>query len=64
MRTNSNDQAFPTEDGAGGLTKREYFAGLALQGLVANSKLTMGETTTVKTAIKLADDLINKLNRE
>jgi hypothetical protein len=31
--TNPNDQAFPTKDKSDGLTKREHFAALAMQGI-------------------------------
>lgn len=87
---NPNDPAFPMqagplleEDGITrpihqeeyGLTKREYFAALAMQGLVSNSsnfeffqlaKIKPGEVReeTAKTAIQFADALIAELSKE
>jgi hypothetical protein len=44
-----------------GLTKREYFAALAMQGLCADPGVTIAETVDV--AIKVADALIEQLNK-
>ena len=48
-----------------GLTKREWFAGLALQGMIAGSQ---GLNITVKQfaeqSVKLAEALIAELNKE
>ena len=44
-----------------GLTKREYFAALAMQGLLANPAVDMLEITAKK-AVKTADYLIKALN--
>lgn len=48
-----------------GLTKREYFAGLAMQGILASKNApedaTYGEI--VFDAVALADTLINELNK-
>ena len=46
-----------------GLTKREYFAGLAMQGLLASNN---GQTTKylVKKAIESADELLNQLENK
>ena len=44
------------------LTKREYFAGLAMQGMLANkdaSEFTCSETAEV--SIRYADELLNQL---
>lgn len=87
--TNPNDQAYPmaagptiTEDGftnpvhpeSYGLTKREYFAAMAMQALVANSAnfeffqrtaidpKEVREQTAI-TAIQFADALILALNQ-
>lgn len=45
MKTNPNDSSFPWVDSVdgytvnhGGLTKREYFAAMAMQGLIAADK--------------------------
>jgi hypothetical protein len=59
---------FDHEQGFNGLTKREYFAGLAMQGLLANSafsidtdiNLTVTEQYTIS-AIKYADELLKQL---
>lgn len=66
----ANDPAFPHPSGAqgcDGLTKREWFAGMALQGLLANSKYLdwaakserpLGEFLAAS-ALGLADDLLS-----
>ena len=43
-----------------GLTKREYFAAIALQGLLANDSALI--TSKVIDAVKAADALIEELN--
>lgn len=73
--TNPNDSTVPVidmtkqqDDGTkeyytvGGLTKREYFAGLALQGIAMLQGVT--SERTVKIAVELADALIAELNKE
>lgn len=67
MTTVWDDSAFPVFDSDGfpsdnGLTKREYFAAIALQGLLAGGKY-FDVMAPVK-AVELADSLIEKLNRE
>ena len=54
-----------------GLTKREYFAGLAMQGLLANNSLDAELTiskkmahTIAKDAISVADELLKQLDNE
>ncbi|QDP86044.1 hypothetical protein FNJ88_10990 [Chryseobacterium sp. SNU WT5] len=42
----------------GGLTKREYFAGLAMQGLINNVN---SPTFIAQKAVELADKLLQKL---
>ena len=64
--TYPDQQAFPSdrEDGFLGLTKREYFAVIALQGLLAYSHPNseyLGELT--KAAVDYADRLIEALNK-
>jgi hypothetical protein len=48
-----------------GLTKREYFAGLAMQGLLANSALHSHERFDIKgcaiSAVSLAEELLKQL---
>jgi hypothetical protein len=48
-----------------GLTKREYFAAMAMQGLIANCFFASGinnETHAIE-SVKIADALINALNQ-
>jgi len=45
-----------------GLTKREYFAGLAMQGLLANSNYNHDFFWVSDRAIKYADELLKQLN--
>lgn len=72
---NPDSAAFPTfENNEWGLTKREYFAAMALQGLLANSDLTGSMDSAdeefgrgianwqVKRAVRCADLLIKELN--
>lgn len=45
-----------------GLTKREYFAGLAMQGLLSSNRLnTNNMDAYAQTAVKYADALLNEL---
>ena len=44
------------------LTKREYFAAMAMQGLLANPELTEDYVLIAKDAVQMADALINALN--
>ena len=61
---------FDNEKGFNGLTKREYFAALAMQGILSNGTiverldLTDGKTLdTLSTAfLEIADSLLKKLN--
>lgn len=52
--------------GSGGLTKREYFAGLAMQGIIANGDFITSthQSEIVKHAIELADELLTQLNKQ
>jgi hypothetical protein len=49
-----------------GLTKREHFAGLAMQGLLANHELidTVDWEWIANNSIALADNLIEELNKK
>jgi hypothetical protein len=59
---NSDDQAFPLDQISPGLTKREYFAGLAIQGLLANQEIRYDHAAQlVKDAINTADALLEAL---
>lgn len=74
MKTNPNDPAHPlvTEyrDNNGGtrpgLTKREYFAAAALQGLLANPVFISEQSDFAirKAAVEHADGMIERLNKE
>lgn len=44
-----------------GLTKREYFAAMALQGLLAQGGIVY--QSSVKSAVEYADALIDELNK-
>jgi len=61
-KSNGERDAFPDLDG-GGLNKREWFAGMALQGLLGNSDLIIehGSKATVASALRFADDLLRQL---
>ena len=56
--TNPNDAAFSY-----GLTKREYFAAMALQGLLAQPSYLDFHLKAEK-AVRLADALIEELNKK
>lgn len=63
-----NANAFPDE-GSNGLSKREYFAGLAMQGIAANPTTQCSEgqlrdlaKIIAKTAVQLADALLDELS--
>lgn len=73
MTTRKDDNAFPVFDSQGlvlkteeytweGLTKREYFAAMALQGILANDSLVHFSAASV--AVKKADELIKELNND
>ena len=66
MTTKPNDLAFPLERVDIGLTKREYFAAAAMQGLLASP--VFGEKSTryeiCEAALRCADSLIEALNLE
>ena len=62
---NGAQQAYPFEHAANnapGLTKREYFAGLAMQGLCANSKSPRNQPKYLaELAVGQADELLKAL---
>jgi hypothetical protein len=62
---NYDNSAFPRKIGeqAPGMTKREYFAAKALQGLLADPT-TMISKTVAEDAVKMADHLIEALNND
>ena len=71
MKITGNEPAMPTEYGEYnsvgtlqkglGLTKREYFAAMAMQGFCADSSYTV--SNIAMTATKVADALIDELNK-
>ena len=67
--TNAYDRAFPsTEKAEGafnpGMTKREYFAAMALQGLCASDNFdSRYPSTTAEIAKGLADALVKELSK-
>jgi hypothetical protein len=68
METKKNESAFPiiAEDYIidGGLTKREYFASMALQGIIANKDgLDIKIERIVESAVDTADALIEELSK-
>ena len=62
---NGDDQAFPNRPGLlGGLTKREYFAAKALQGIIVEINCPDPFLTAARMAVVSADFLIAELNRK
>jgi hypothetical protein len=64
-KLNGGWDAFANEDG-GGLTKREWFAGMALQGLIAgngddNGFVSYDMIELASTAVKTADAILKQL---
>ena len=57
--TSPNDSVFGQVTG---LTKREYFAAMAMHGIVANSESNGIISSCVRDAIFFADELIKQLN--
>ena len=75
QQTDPNDQAFATPPTFSeefgicpqekGLTKREYFAAMAMQGMLSNQHGYFLEHDKLsKYALSYADSLINELNKE
>jgi hypothetical protein len=64
METKANEPAYPNIQvpSLKGLTKREYFAAMALQGLLADYESESIEDYS-KYAVKLADSLIEELSK-
>ena len=64
---NPNDPAFPCPQGTIetnlGLTKREWFAGMALAGLCARERPSSTETYKAWAAVAQADALIKELEK-
>jgi hypothetical protein len=71
MKTNPNDPAYPVTYGNGmaekftiGLTKREYFAAMAMQGLLHKCEHNKPMELHAIQACKFSDSLIAELNKE
>lgn len=70
MRTEPNEPMNPLpslrslSEGYNGLTKREYFAGLAMQGLCACSTVEADNDYLTFCSVKIADKLIEALNKQ
>lgn len=65
--TKSNQTIHPIhlpEHFEAGLTKREYFAALVMQGLHANSELNLSDAEIADIAVTQADELIKRLNKQ
>lgn len=46
-----------------GLSKREYFAAMAMQGICANSAIRSDNTSITKVSVSLADELLKQLEK-
>ena len=53
----------PCMDGSSGLTKREYFAALTLQGIVGDPNRDGNHAAYARDAVMFADALIAELNK-
>jgi len=64
--TNENQSAFPStrDTQTWGLTKRELFAAMALQGMLANPNINWEISDLARDAVESADLLIKRLNSE
>jgi hypothetical protein len=61
--TNPNNCAFPTgSEGDPGLTIREYFAAVAMQGLIAGGMSIYNQEGGANLSVLWADALIKELN--
>jgi hypothetical protein len=66
METKANEPAYPNKQVPSwkGLTKREYFAAMALQGIIANKDgLDIKIERIVESAVDTADALIEELSK-
>lgn len=67
MQTNPNDginhiESSPSFVSNKGLSKREYFAAIAMQGVLTNPPAQITTNDIPKLAVKMADALIKALN--
>lgn len=66
MSENGNEPAFARPEsefthGSTGLTKREWFAGMAMQGFAADPEISGGYQAIASTAVAWADALLAEL---
>lgn len=68
MRTKPSDSTHPILNGLRvpefGLTKREYFAAMAMQGICANANERLARREVAEKAVLIADHLIQQLNEK
>lgn len=65
-KTEPNEPAFACASDTGhqeGLTKREYFAAMAMQGIISNPIHDQYKSTVAEVSVKMADELIKALNK-
>lgn len=60
----SFDQEGRSSEYEAGLTKREYFAAMAMQGILSSGDWPFDSQPIVKYSISLSDALINELNKQ
>jgi hypothetical protein len=58
---NDGEEPFVFAKKMGGLTKREYFAAMAMQGLLASTSGQVNEQWTAESSVILADELLKQL---
>lgn len=64
MKTDGNDNAFAATDMCDGLSKREYFASMIMQGMAHLGISECGnEQWYAKRSVEMADALIEELNK-
>lgn len=66
--TNSEQPAFPltefsSANGLLGITKREYFAAMAMNGYMASSEYMSTSEEIARIAIRTADELLRQLEK-
>ena len=62
-RSRGNEPAFPDRGSPHGMTIREKFAGMAMQGLIARPGSDMGLKTLAEGAVEFADALLAALGK-
>lgn len=66
MKTEKGDFVFQDSGNCygGGLTKREYFAALAMQGILAGGSIASDTKAASIKSVAMADALIKELNKD